>query len=225
MDRAISEPTGVRFVLARSTDTTREREFNAWYDGYVAETLGPGFLINGGRYEDVARDGTGERPPYAAIYDIAMDDPGRAWPLTAEHFGASAAHMLSPLLEVPLRATYATLGVAATPARLIPPAAVAITLSDVAEGATAAEGARWIEETLEDRRAAGGFQALAAFTIVDGAPDPPRFLELGELAGGAPPRDAAPGGPLRVRLSGTYRLISWTALSTARSVDDRVGSK
>jgi hypothetical protein len=198
--------SGVRFVLSRSADPACEAEFNRWYDGYIVETIEPGHLINGGRYVDVARDPTGERAPYVAVYDIVMGDPGRAWPLTTEHFGADAAHMLSPLLVVPYRATYATLATTRD-GYAVDPAGLAVTLSDPAPGVSRDEAAHWLRAALGD--------AATLLEIVDGSPDPPRFLELRDLA--APP--AVPvadvgdrrAAVLRTRLSGTYRRISWSA--------------
>jgi hypothetical protein len=204
MDSALVPPTGVRLVLAKCTDAARDAEFNAWYDEYATSLARPGFFVDAARYKDASAEGDPERATYVSIYGIAMDDPGVAWPMTYEWWEERGGHPLTPLLEVPYRATYERL---AGPGPGTEWPELALRLTD-AEPGREHEAEAWYRAV--EPPAQG---TLTVYKLVDGSPDPPRFLELlgsnvraeGAYAG------VAPDGLLRERASGCFtRVFSYS---------------
>jgi hypothetical protein len=181
------EPTGVRFVLGDCTQPGREAELNEWYDAYAADCTRPGLLVNAVRYENRGAQG----PRYAAVYDMVVPDPENAWPQT-QHHPAREFHTRSPLLSVVLKSTYRRvepiLPIGDTPL----PEAIAIVLGDEA-GAP---------ERMRDAVARGAATRATRYTLVEGEPSPPRYLEIYESDRPEGP-DLALDGP-EPRLLGIY---------------------
>ena len=173
MDSPVSAPTGVRLVLANCTDAGRDDEFNEWYDAYATSLTEAGFLVDAARYKDAHAVRDPDRPAYVSVYGITMPEPGAAWPRTYEWWEERGGHALTELLEVPYRATYEVL---AGPGVGTEWAYLTVRLSDCPP-----EGVEEAEDWLRSLVAAGAQrpgQALTAYRLVDGSPDPPRFLEL-----------------------------------------------
>jgi hypothetical protein len=169
------EPSGVRLVLAGCTEPGRDDELNSWYDDYAADCTRPGRLVNAIRYRNLGDEG----PLYAAIYDMA-GDPETAWPETQDH-PARLVHTRSPLLDVALKASY----------RRIEP------LDPVGD----APVPRTVTIVLSDDAAARSSSAtrVTRYELVEGEPDPPRFLEIHESESAEPP--VVTGGPNRLAAS------------------------
>jgi hypothetical protein len=169
-----ADTTGVRLVLASCTDPARDREFNAWYDEYAASLTAPGYFADASRYRALQTGAAVDRPTYASLYSIRMADPAVAWPQTHQWFESRGGHPLSPLLKVAFRATYAHLaGPADNPAW----ASLGVRLAD---GPTASDHAceSWLASYASVVAETRTGLELTAYRIVDGAPDPPQFLEL-----------------------------------------------
>jgi hypothetical protein len=171
------EPDGVRFVLSDCGEPGREAELNEWYDAYAADCTRPGLLVNALRYERVGGDG----PRYAAVYDI-VGDAERAWPETKEH-PARQYHASSPLLLVALRATYRRIDPIEPVGDEPLPQAITLVLSDAEERPHGEDATR-----------------VTRYELVEGQPDPPRFLEIHESRTPEPPAVSAESA----RLVGSY---------------------
>jgi hypothetical protein len=225
MDRALTAPTGVRLVLANCTDLARDDEFNAWYDEYATSLTEPGFFVDAARYRDAGAEGDPQRPTYVSIYGIETADPGAAWPRTYEWWEERGGHALTPLLQVPYRATYTRL---AGPGPGTEWPQLAVRLADAAPGCEQeAEG--WYRALGSGPSEVNG--ALTTYLLVDGSPEPPRFLELLGTRGSAEDAYAElqsrlddetrerGAALLRQRSIGFFdRVFSYPPSSTARSV-------
>ncbi len=200
--------TGVRLVLANCADPSREAEFNQRYDAYAAALTEPGYFVSAARFTAAESPAKDELPKYAALYEIALADPGEAWPLTSEHSGRVVGQ-LSGLLDVRLRATYARL----RPSALAePPPDITLVLSDPVEGVCPGAVAAWL----------GAVHDTSGFVLVEGSPDPPLFLEVRAAA-----VTLATSGErarlLQPRLSAHYRRVFWH--QDARGQEARAASR
>jgi hypothetical protein len=230
MDGALTATTGVRLVLSNCTDVARDAEFNAWYDDYATSLTEPQFFVDAARYKDVDAEGDPDRPTYVSVYGITMEEPSDAWPRTFEWWEERGGHELTTLLQVPYRATYARI---AGPGVGVDWQRLAVRLSDSIPGRE-----RDAEEWFDSLASVAGRQsgrALTAYSILDGSPEPPAFLEIlgtcdasvrdayaafqAELVDEArTERDAL----LRERTSGFFeRVFSYSFSSTARPVAGR----
>jgi hypothetical protein len=185
----VTATTGVRLVLADCADGAREAEFNERYDAYAVALTEPGHLVTAARF---AATGPGS-PAYAALYDIELDDPGEAWPLTAPH-SSRVVGELGGLLDVTLRATYARLRPA--PAAE-PPLELTLVLADPRPGVGRADVEEWYRATDRD-----------GYALVEGSPDPPLFLEVRSTGAGGAAVDST-ADLLEPRLSAEFRRLSW----------------
>jgi hypothetical protein len=230
MDGALAAPTGVRLVLSNCTDPACDDEFNDWYDAYATALTRPELFVDAARYRDAGAVHDPDSPTYVSVYGIAIDEPGEAWPRTHAWWEERGGQALSPLLQVPYRATYARLagpGIGTAWPRL------ALRLADCDAGREADA-----EEWLRAHVAAVGEQpglALTAYALVDGSPEPPRFLELLGTAGASAEDayarlDAQLGDEARTRRDAVLRqrslgffdrVFSLSPPSTARSAASR----
>ncbi len=186
--------TGVRLVLANCADPAREAEFNRRYDAYAAALTEPGHFVTAARFAAVEASRTEDLPRYAALYDIALDDPGRAWPLTRDH-SSRVVGPLSALLDVKLRATYVSLRRSAPAER---PQEITLVLSDEREGVDRRQVEDWCR-TVPDR---------TVFALVEGSPKPPHFLEV-LAAVGPSTAQTERSRLLQPRLCVRYRRLFW----------------
>lgn len=167
------EPSGVRFVLSDCAEPGREAELNEWYDAYAADCTRPGLLVNALRYESTG----GEGPRYAAVYDI-VGDAETAWPETKDH-PSRQFHTSSPLLDVALRATYRRIEPIDPVGDEPLPQAITIVLSES-----------------DERPDPAGASRVTRYELVEGQPDPPRFLEIHESRTPEPPAVSAESAQL-----------------------------
>jgi hypothetical protein len=171
----------VRVVLASCADPVRDREFNEWYDAYASALTEPGYLADATRYREAPGASGPDRvgPCYAALYRIAGPDPAAAWPSTQSWFASRGGHPLSPLLRVAFRATYALL---AGPDQVDTRSSIALVFSGAVDGAEP-ECEEWFgSNALELPAAAAGIE-VSVYRLVEGAPDPPLFLEVYQVGG------------------------------------------
>jgi hypothetical protein len=170
------ERTGVRFVLTNATDPSRADDYSAWYDEYENAIIRPGLIANAFRFENPNAAGTPGDPRYAAIYDIVSPDPVSAWPATENSrsyprylFDDPRSHLVAPAL----RASYALTGSLEFDSDHGDLTGVHIILTD---GGT---------DTVREQRAAallgtGFFYGASRFSIIEGSPEPPAWLEVFE---------------------------------------------
>src|SRR4051794_23827130 len=206
--------TGVRFVLTNATDPARADEYSAWYDDYEQAIIGPGLLANAHRFENPNAAATPADPRYAAIYDIVSPDPAAAWPQT-ENSPGYPSHLFddprSRLVAPALRASYALTGSLETDRHHGDLTGVHVVLSD---GGT---------DTVRELRAAAllktaFFYGASRFSIIEGSPEPPAWLEVFEtdrqepLTAYARARDALESEPpadgVRQRSSHPFVLVA-----------------
>jgi hypothetical protein len=173
------EPTGVRFVLGNCTQSGREAELDAWYDAYAADCTRPGLLVNAARYEKRDSAGSSRDPRYAAVYDIVIPDPERAWPETKVH-PSRRFQTGNALFSVVLRSTYRRIEpifpVGSSPL----PATITILLTD--DVGDIAESEKRAEERMLRTLAHSGSTRATRYALVEGDPSPPGFLEIYESA-------------------------------------------
>jgi hypothetical protein len=165
--------TGVRLVLANCAELDRDREFNDWYDGYASSLTEPGYLVDAARYKDADAERDGRRPTYASLYGIMTPKPGDAWPKTRAWFEARGGHPLNSLLQVTFRGTYALL---AGRASAVPKQSLAVVLAD-AQPQSEVQCELWYSTFAKLLAASTMGLEMAAFSIVEGTPNPALFLE------------------------------------------------
>jgi hypothetical protein len=158
--------TGVRFVLANPSDSSRLNEFNDWYDTYSAALTVPGYLANDVHFENPDASGEGNSPRYATIYDIVSPDPATAWPDT-EHSPAYPTHLFSDprakLVSPALRASYGLVGSQNQPGQHGPLTGIHVILSN---GGGDTERQHREAQILQT----GLFYSAARFRIIEGSP-------------------------------------------------------
>jgi hypothetical protein len=207
------ERTGVRFVLTNATDAGRLDDYGAWYDDYEKAIIRPGLIANAFRFENPHAAGTPTDPRFAAIYDIVSPDPASAWPETESSpdyprylFDDPRSRLVAPAL----RGSYALDGSLEADRAHGDLTGVHIILSD---GGT--------DEARDQRAAAllrtGLFYGASRLRLIEGAPEPPGWLEVFEtdlqdpLSAHARARDALAPRPAadgaRERSSGSFALV------------------
>jgi hypothetical protein len=170
------ERTGVRFVLSSPSDPDRVDDYHAWYDIYPTVVTRLGFLLNCFRFENPAAAGNEEDPRSVAIYDIVTSDPATAWPAIESSerypkylFDDPRASLVAPAL----RGSWAHVGSLAKEGAHGVVTGIHVILSDGADG-TARE--QWASAVLDT----GLFYAASRFELIEGFPDPARWLEIFE---------------------------------------------
>jgi hypothetical protein len=201
--------TGVRFVFCNSADRARAQDASDWYDIYSANITGPiGPLANAYRFGDWQAAGTPAEPMFAAIYDIITEDPSVAWPQTEASplypkplFTDERAPLVVPIL----RGSW-TLKAERTNPSHGALTGVHLVLSDGPENDGWPERAAGVLAT-------GVIHAASHFELIEGFPEPPRWLDIYETA--APDPHAAGAQIVATlkpaqgtRLAGSFTIIS-----------------
>jgi hypothetical protein len=170
------ERTGVRLVLSSPSDPDRVDDYHAWYDIYPTVVTRLGFLQNCFRFENPAAAGSEEDPRSVAIYDIVTPDPATAWP-AIESSGRYPKYLFddprSSLVSPALRGSWAHVGSLAKEGAHDAVTGVHVILSDGANGAAREQ---WASAVLD----AGLFYAASRFELIEGFPEPARWLEIFE---------------------------------------------
>jgi hypothetical protein len=211
--------TGVRFVLTNVSDPSRADDYSAWYDGYENAIIRPGVIANAFRFENPRAAGSETDPRYAAIYDLVTPDPASAWPAT-ENAPNYPAHLFadprSKLVAPALRGSYALTGWMEADIYDRALTGVHIILSDEGNDAVRRQRAAAVLDT-------GFFHAASRFRIIEGAPEPPAWLEVFETSLDEPLRayaQACDGLALRPRADGVRQRSSRSfALVAAHHAD------
>jgi hypothetical protein len=170
------ERTGVRLVLTNATDPSRADDYSAWYDDYEHAIIRPGLLANAFRFENPNAGGTPTDPRYTAIYDIVSPDPASAWSATENSpdyprylFDDPRSRLGAPAL----RASYALTGSLEADSDHGDLTGLHIILSDGGTNAVREQRAAALLKT-------GFFYGASRFRIIEGAPEPPVWLEVFE---------------------------------------------
>ena len=96
------KPTGVLVVMVNNGDSSKDAEFNEWYNEvHVPDVVGTGSYYHATRYENINPKPGGAK--YLAIYETDWEDPEAAFKAMGEQVSKM---VIWPRLEVVHVATY-----------------------------------------------------------------------------------------------------------------------